>query len=140
MQEAVVANTSRTTGADGLPDYEVGRARPPKHSQFKPGVSGNPHGRPKRALTGGEELRRAMNEAVIVTEDGQRKRISKLRLAMKQFATLAAKGEPSALKLLFAYLDKLAETGGTAAITDTDQELLESVMKLCAPKEGKDGK
>ena len=25
-------------------DYEVGDRRPPKHSQFKPGVSGNPQG------------------------------------------------------------------------------------------------
>lgn len=29
-------------------DYEIGRGRPPLHSRFKPGESGNPSGRPKR--------------------------------------------------------------------------------------------
>ncbi len=28
-------------------DYDVGRGRPPKHTQFKKGASGNPGGRPK---------------------------------------------------------------------------------------------
>ena len=28
-------------------DYEVGYKKPPKHSQFQPGESGNPKGRPK---------------------------------------------------------------------------------------------
>jgi hypothetical protein len=28
-------------------DYEVGYRRPPKHTRFKPGQSGNPLGRPK---------------------------------------------------------------------------------------------
>ena len=29
--------------------YEVGYRKPPKHSQFKPGQSGNPNGRPRGA-------------------------------------------------------------------------------------------
>ena len=28
-------------------DYEVGRGKPPLHTRFKPGESGNPKGRPK---------------------------------------------------------------------------------------------
>jgi hypothetical protein len=28
-------------------DYQVGYGKPPKHTQFKPGKSGNPQGRPK---------------------------------------------------------------------------------------------
>ena len=28
-------------------DYEIGYGRPPKHTQFKKGQSGNPEGRPK---------------------------------------------------------------------------------------------
>ena len=30
-------------------DYEVGYRRPPRHSRFKPGQSGNPRGRPNRS-------------------------------------------------------------------------------------------
>jgi len=31
------------------PHYEVGYGKPPRHTRFEPGVSGNPHGRPKDA-------------------------------------------------------------------------------------------
>ena len=34
---------------DQEPDYEVGYGKPPHHTRFKPGVSGNPRGRPKDA-------------------------------------------------------------------------------------------
>ena len=32
-------------------DYEVGYGKPPKHSRFKPGQSGNPKGRPRVPAT-----------------------------------------------------------------------------------------
>jgi hypothetical protein len=31
-------------------DYEVGKYRPPKHTQFKPGQSGNPKGRRRKPV------------------------------------------------------------------------------------------
>ena len=45
--------------------YEVGYAKPPKHSRFKAGVSGNPRGRPKReASTIGEIIDRVKHDAL----------------------------------------------------------------------------
>ena len=32
-------------------DYEIGYKKPPKHTQFKPGQSGNPKGRPQKPQT-----------------------------------------------------------------------------------------
>src|SRR5205823_6157875 len=32
-----------------LPEYQVGYRKPPQHSRFKNGQSGNPKGRPKRS-------------------------------------------------------------------------------------------
>ena len=43
-----MSSDDETGGPDR--DYEVGDRRPPKHSQFKPGVSGNPKGRPKGSV------------------------------------------------------------------------------------------
>ena len=45
----VVENDGAAHRADGDPSYRVGRGHPPKHSQFKPGRSGNPKGRRKRS-------------------------------------------------------------------------------------------
>ncbi len=37
------------SGSDGDDSYRVGRGRPPKHSRFTKGRSGNPNGRPRKA-------------------------------------------------------------------------------------------
>ena len=39
-----------------LDDYEVGYGKPPKNTQFRKGVSGNPRGRPKKSLDFDHEL------------------------------------------------------------------------------------
>lgn len=44
------------TNEEGKADYVVGRCRPPKEFQFRPGQSGNPRGRPKRTLSFAPEL------------------------------------------------------------------------------------
>ncbi len=45
---------SRKRGKSGQPDYEVGYGKPPAHSRFQPGRSGNPKGRPKKDTIAGE--------------------------------------------------------------------------------------
>src|SRR6266581_1429571 len=58
-------------------DYEVGYGKPPRHSRFVKGQSGNPRGRPPGAKNLVTLLNKALNELVIVTEDGGRRKITK---------------------------------------------------------------
>src|SRR5262245_29021911 len=48
--------------------YEVGYARPPLHSRFKRGQSGNPKGRPRGSRSVASVLHRILNEKVPARE------------------------------------------------------------------------
>ena len=48
-------------------DYEVGYGKPPKNTQFRKGVSGNPRGRPKKAPDFDHVLIREANSVMTVT-------------------------------------------------------------------------
>ena len=94
---------------DNERDYEVGYGKPPRHTRFKPGRSGNPRGRPSGSKNLSTLLNEALNEPVIVAENGGQRKISKRRAIIKQLVNQSAKGDWRAVKLL---LDMLHETAG----------------------------
>ena len=61
--------------ADSESDYQVGPGRPPLHTRFQKGQSGNPGGRSAKSLPA--LLADALNETVVVTIDGRRRTITK---------------------------------------------------------------
>ena|ERR1700722_8975169 len=81
--------------------YEVGYGRPPKNTRFQKGLSGNPKGRPKKALDYGQELLRQSRATVTINENGSRHRISKHELVIKQLINNAIRGDIRATR---AYL------------------------------------
>jgi hypothetical protein len=82
------------------PDYEVGYGRPPKHTQFKKGQSGNPKGRKKGARGRKTDLRAELNERIEVTENGKSVKLTKQQLMVKQLAAKALKGDVRAISKL----------------------------------------
>jgi hypothetical protein len=92
---------------DGEGEYRVGYGKPPLETRFKRGQCGNPKGRPRGAKNLASLLNEALNELVLVAEDGGRKRISKRKAAFKQLVNEAAKGNWRALKLLVNILQDL---------------------------------
>ena len=83
-----------------VPVTQVGYGRPPKHTRFKSGQSGNLKGRPKGTLNMATVLARTLRARVVVNENGRRKTITKLEAAIQQLTNKAASGELKALQLL----------------------------------------
>src|SRR2546423_15574968 len=55
-------------------DHKVGYRKPPRHTRFTKGQSGNPRGRPPGAKNLKTLLSDALNEFVIVSENGGRRK------------------------------------------------------------------
>src|ERR1700686_1103014 len=65
-------------------EYEVGYRKPPVHTRFKSGKSGNPRGRPRASKNLSTLLNEALNESVAVVENGRRRKISKRQAIIAQ--------------------------------------------------------
>src|SRR5215813_14255407 len=85
---------------DNEPDYEVGYGKPPHHTRFKRGQSGNPRGRPRGSKNLSTLLSEALNEPVIVAENGTRRKITKRQAIIKQLVNQSAKADWRATKIL----------------------------------------
>jgi hypothetical protein len=90
-------------------DYKVGHKRPPKHSQFKPGQSGNPRGRPRGAKDHSKLLNRALDETLPITENGRKGKVTKRVAMYKQLANRAAQGDLRAIQIILRALNTLEE-------------------------------
>jgi hypothetical protein len=83
------------------PAYDVGYGRPPKHSQFKRGQSGNPRGRTKGQLNTQTYLDKILNQKVVVNEQGRSRTITKREVILTQLVNRAAgKGDLATIKHL----------------------------------------
>ena len=92
---------------DNERDYEVGYGKPPRHTRFKPGRSGNPRGRPSGSKNLSTLLNEALNEPVIVAENGGQRKISKRRAIIKQLVNQSAKADLRATKILLDILQEI---------------------------------
>ena len=96
--------------------YEVGYRRPPRHTRFRPGRSGNPKGRPKRKPVPIAECINEILDAPIVYQEGGRARTTtRQELSLRVLVARAVAGDISAAENLLKIRER-AERYGDAGV------------------------
>lgn len=95
------------------PAYAVGYKRPPKSTQFKPGVSGNPKGKPKGSRPVGALLQQIIQQKIAVSENGKTRRLPVLEIMLRRLANEAMRGEQRSIKFLLSLLEHYGDSSQT---------------------------
>ena len=86
-------------------DTPVGYGRPPVHSRFRKGRSGNPSGR-RRGKGLHSLLQEALDETVVLRVGGKRRRVSKAEVVISGLVERSALGDWHSARLLFYLMQK----------------------------------
>jgi Family of unknown function (DUF5681) len=116
------------------PEYAVGFGKPPRHTRFRKGQSGNPKGRPRGSKNLATIMEKVLKEPVVISENGKRRRITKREALIKQLVNKAIAGDPRSIKLLLAELREIDDRLGT----DDGGIPLEAVRRVMARLDGED--
>jgi hypothetical protein len=114
--------------------YPVGYGKPPIDTRFKKGQSGNPAGRRKGSKNLSTVLREIFQERVFITENGKRKKVSKLELLIKKLYQIGVNGDLRAISQLATLamnLEQNAEQGADPAgvFDERDRKTALSILK-----------
>jgi len=111
--------------------YAADYRKPPLHTRFKKGQSGNPHGRPKKNLAA--LLAAALNEKVTATVDGKRKQVTKREAVITQLVNKSASAELRATKMLIEMMRDIEKKADPAPaekspFSPTDKEVVQQLI------------
>jgi hypothetical protein len=99
-------------------DYEVGYKKPPRHTRFRQGRSGNPDGRPKQARNLLTDLHEELQQRITVREGGTERRMSRQRAVVMRLLDKALKGELGAMAKLVDLVLRHEATAGERCAPD----------------------
>jgi hypothetical protein len=121
-------------------DYVVGYGKPPVHSRFQKGRSGNPKGRPRGRKNMSTLLSDALNGSVIVVENGRRKKITKREAIVTQLVNKSASADLKATQMVLAMLSDLESRADAstdpAPFTEADQQVIQRIQARLRSEKG----
>jgi hypothetical protein len=96
----------------------VGYGRPPAHTRFKPGQSGNPKGRRKGQRNIHTVLDEALSQRIVIREGDRTRSLTKLDGVILTMVNAALKGDAKAQAALIAVMRSTGMTGEPPAAND----------------------
>jgi hypothetical protein len=125
------AGKSPASGAS----YAVGYCKPPLHSRFKSGVSGNPRGRPKGRLNLATVLQTELSRSITVREGDRSRRLSKGEAFIVKTVNSALNNDAKAgvtlinLFRAFGMIDERPDDTREAPLTHDDAALVDDFLE-----------
>ena len=109
-------------------DYKVGYGKPPRQSRFAKGQSGNPRGRLPGAKNMKTLLTKALNELVVVTDHGGRRKVSKREAIATQLVNRSANADFKAIPIVLGMLRDIEGDSdphpADPTLTEADQQII----------------
>jgi hypothetical protein len=125
MVERVHPSKSQNSNA------EVGYGKPPKHSRFKPGQSGNPNGRPKGCRNFKTDVHETLQTPVKINKGGRVSKMTTQRASLETLRAKALRGDQRALEQLLRLSERYDEpkTSGDSPLEPSDQAILDAYVR-----------
>ena len=124
------------------PAEKVGPGKPPRHTRFKSGQSGNPKGRPKGSKNFATILQQQLTKKITITVDGKPRRMTVQEVIARRLATDSMKGTTKAMELLIRLTSaKSDESAGKDVAGETvlpDKDALRRIHKRIAKLVGEE--
>ncbi|HEV7340198.1 MAG TPA: DUF5681 domain-containing protein [Sphingopyxis sp.] len=129
--------------ADGKNDYDVGYGKPPKHSRFPPGQSGNPKGKQKGKKGLKTDLAEELDAKQTIQINGKPVTGRRQQLVVMALAARAAAGDLKAARTLLPLIVQVLGTEDRGAerrsLSPQDQAILDDMLGELGEPEAKAG-
>ena len=122
---------------------DIGYKRPPKHTRFQPGQSGNSAGRRKNVRNFKTDLMEELREMIVIRENGRERKISKQRAFIKALVTAAIKSDVRAINAVVACtrnFDAGIDEVPPEVVDTEDLDILEAFVTRERKRNDPDGK
>ena len=118
---------------------EVGYGKPPKHTRFKKGQSGNPKGRPKGTCNFKTDVQAMLKSPVKITNNGRVSQMSTQRASLETLRAKGFGGHQRSLEQVLRYGEKYdePEAAADAPLDASDQAILDAYVRRVMQKQAK---
>ncbi|WP_375462181.1 DUF5681 domain-containing protein [uncultured Enterovirga sp.] len=113
-------------------DPKVGYKRPPVHSRFKSGQSGNPKGRSPKSKNADTLLLAELDRKITITENGMSRTLTKREAFIARLVNGALKGRNREIAIV-AKLVREVSPADPIVFTDADDAALQTAIALLQP-------